>query len=248
MGRDALVWQLLRLLLLGSSLLALWCVSVCVCASLPRFCLIDRHAISQATLEHHPIHPPTHPHAPTTNRGLFILWKATLTDQSAKHARISLKFVAIKLLIVVGVVQEYVFSQVAAGKNDDEDHWAVLLPNALLACESPFLTLLMLLAFPLSELEAPPPPPLSSAGSASGDGGVGATSPLLQSPLSPPTRGRRVAAGAEEEDDGDWGVGDLLFTRRGESLGSLERGDNSSDAAAAAAAMARVPSSTEYII
>ena len=190
-----------------------------------------------------PINPPISPHH---NRGLFILWKATLTDQSAKHARISLKFVAIKLLIVVGVVQEYAFSQAAAGKNDDEDHWAVLLPNALLACESPFLTLLMLLAFPLSELEAPPPPPLSSAGSAGGDGGVGATSPLLQSPLSPPTRGRGAAAEAEE--DGEWGVGDLLFTRRGESLGSLERGNNSSDAAAAAAAMARVPSSTEYII
>ena len=28
LGRDALVWQLLRLLLLGSSLLALWCVLI----------------------------------------------------------------------------------------------------------------------------------------------------------------------------------------------------------------------------
>lgn len=149
----------------------------------------------------------------------------------------------------MGVVQEYAFSQAAAGRKQqaDADHWAVLLPNALLACESPFLTLLMLLAFPLSELEAPPPPPLS-AGSM-GDG-PGVTSPLLQSPLSPPTHGAvapgaAVDGGQGEEDEGEWGVGDLLFTRRGESLGSLERG-NSSDAAAAAAA-ARVPSSTEYI-
>lgn len=78
LGRDALVWQLLRLLLLGSSLLALWCV-------VP----VTDDATSQP---HRSTHiPPYNHHTRKRHRGLFILWKATLTDQSARHARISLK-------------------------------------------------------------------------------------------------------------------------------------------------------------
>jgi hypothetical protein len=152
-------------------------------------------------------------------------------------------------------VQEYAFTQAAAGKKpgEDEDHWAVLVPNALLALESPFLTLLMLLAFPLRELEAPPPAPPSASSAAGGGGSLdepSVSSPLLHSLPSPPSRGRRAGAAggsagagegagaaAEGEEEMEMGVGDLLFTRRGESLGAEGGGP-----------AARVPSSTEYII
>ena len=165
-----------------------------------------------------------------------------------------MKFVAIKLLIIVGVVQEYAFSQAAAGKaktpgSDEDQQWAILLPNALLAMESPFLTVLMLFAFPLQELEAPPPPPLSATSTGGGGGSLNepsVNSPLLHSRPSPPGRSGtaaaamgEAAAGAAEGDEGEEvGVGDLLFTRRGESVGAEGNGSVS----------LRVPSSTEYII
>ena len=39
--------------------------------------------------------------------GLFILWKASL-DDVANHHQISMKFVSIKLLIIIGVIQEFI--------------------------------------------------------------------------------------------------------------------------------------------
>lgn len=139
-------------------------------------------------------------------------------------------------------MQEYSFSQASAGKQHN-DEAAILFSNALLAAECPLLTLLTLAAFPLRELEAPPPPPLSTSSSTNGGslGEPSPASPLLHALASPPRSARggmTTAVGeAREEEEEALGVGDLLFTRRGEGLGAGNDGTT-----------AGVPSSTEYII
>lgn len=219
--RQTPLWHLLRFLLLASSLLALW--------------------------------------------GLFILYKASLDDVSRQH-QITLKFISIKLLIIVGIVQEYVFAELAwrkegGGKGEgqgDGESLSVLVPNALLASESPLLTLLVLCAFPLRELEpsfqrSPRHHQLRQQQQQSDSfvsypflswlklhkdhrtgRSVSATSPLLSLSRSG-ERGngwRREGRVGEEEEpeekeeekkEEDVGVGELLFTSRGNSLRGSQR-------------------------
>ena len=210
--KQTLPWHLLRFLLLVSSLLALW--------------------------------------------GLFILYKASLDDVSRQH-QITLKFISIKLLIIVGIVQEYVFAELAGrkegGGEGGKESLSVLVPNALLASESPLLTLLVLWAFPLRELEpsfepsprrhhlqqqqdgspVPRRPSLSSQQQQEDKGVVrslSAASPLLGGSGSwrgwsggGGREGGGEERGEEEEEEEDVGVGELLFTSRGNSLGGSRR-------------------------
>ncbi|TFJ86652.1 hypothetical protein NSK_002306 [Nannochloropsis salina CCMP1776] len=189
-----LLWHVLRLLLLLSSLLALW--------------------------------------------GLFILYKASHDDLS-RHHQITLKFLSIKLLIIVGIVQEYLFAELMddreEGREGGKESLAVLVPNALLASESPFLTLLILWAFPLRELdpsfggEARRSLSLSPGGGR-GDGkggdkpGVigGKARPHAARPLLGPREGGDGGGrGAMLPEEEERGVGELLFESQDSDLGGI---------------------------
>ena len=102
------------------------------------------------------------------------------------------------------------------------------MPNALLASESPLLTLLILFAFPLRELEpmtdsvqrAGSLPPLSAASALLGSstGGGGGLSSSSSSALRAGSPGRiEGGGGGEGEEEQELGVGELLFTSRGSS-------------------------------
>ena len=180
-----------------------------------------------------------------------------MDDVSRQH-QITLKFISIKLLIIVGIVQEYIFAELAGRKEGggEGESLSVLVPNALLASESPLLTLLVLWAFPLRELEPSfqpsprhhqlrqqqeggspvPRRPFLSWLEPQQDRGTGisvsATSPLLGHSRSggggSAGRGREGGVGEGEEPEKgekeeDVGVGELLFTSRGNSLGGSQR-------------------------
>lgn len=89
--------------------------------------------------------------------GLFIMYKATYCEFS-DHG-ITLKFIAIKLVILVGVIQQYALSVAAEShafhgdQTYDAEDYASFLANAILCMESPFLTYLVLHGFPIEDLE-----------------------------------------------------------------------------------------------
>jgi hypothetical protein len=121
------------------------------------------------------------------------------------------------------------------GREGGKESLAVLVPNALLASESPFLTLLILWAFPLRELdpsfggEARRSLSLSPGGGR-GDGkggdkpGVigGKARPHAARPLLGPREGGDGGGrGAMLPEEEERGVGELLFESQDSDLGGI---------------------------
>jgi hypothetical protein len=88
--------------------------------------------------------------------GLFVLWNATRRE--LLNWQITLKFAVVKAVILIGLIQYFGLLEMAkwgvlrGTKLFPAAEWGVVLNNVILSIESPFLYLMVLHAFPASEL------------------------------------------------------------------------------------------------